>query len=355
MINKYVKTSYKPEDVVTLLQDVQGVVPILGTKEREQKIQNGVHYSEMLPLEYEPTDAYMKIYKQVFEEGCKNTARAVKTLVSKIMLQNEQIGVTLVSLARAGTPVGIILKKYIENEYKIDVPHYAVSIVRGKGIDTVAMDIICEKHDSESIVFIDGWVGKGAIQRQLYNAIFEYNREKGTRIDATLGVLSDPAMVTELYGTREDFLIPSACLNATISGLMSRTVQLKDSAGLHGAVYYGDLEAVDQTYTFIDRVCDYLKKGVEPYDSSVGGFDGLTEVKNICKTYGIEDINKVKPGIGETTRVLLRRVPDRILIHPDAKGVEHILQLAEEKGVVVENYPLQGYCVCGIIKDMADC
>ena len=39
-----------------------------------------------------------------------------------------------------------------------------------------------------------------------------------------MAVLADPGYCTSIYGTREDFLIPSACLNATVSGLISRTV-----------------------------------------------------------------------------------------------------------------------------------
>ena len=39
---------------------------------------------------------------------------------------------------------------------------------------------------------------------------------------AGLAVLSDPAGLARLRGTRDDLLIPSACLNATVSGLISR-------------------------------------------------------------------------------------------------------------------------------------
>ncbi len=42
------------------------------------------------------------------------------------------------------------------------------------------------------------------------------------------------------FGTREDFLIPSACLNSTVSGLVSRTVLNDDLIGpadFHGAKF----------------------------------------------------------------------------------------------------------------------
>ena len=35
----------------------------------------------------------------------------------------------------------------------------------------------------------------------------------------------------------------------------------------------------------------------------------------IIKAYDIKDINYIKPGIGEATRVLLRRVPWKLLIN----------------------------------------
>ena len=57
-----VKTSYPESDVTILLQDVRGKVPVLETAEREKLNQQGVHYSEMLPLEYAPTERYMKIF-----------------------------------------------------------------------------------------------------------------------------------------------------------------------------------------------------------------------------------------------------------------------------------------------------
>ena len=55
-------STYKKDDVTILLKDITGAVVPLPTEERERFIQSGVHYSEMLPLEYEPSEEYMKIY-----------------------------------------------------------------------------------------------------------------------------------------------------------------------------------------------------------------------------------------------------------------------------------------------------
>ena len=44
-------STYQSQDVTILLKDITGLVTPLGTREREARIQSGVHYSEMLPLE----------------------------------------------------------------------------------------------------------------------------------------------------------------------------------------------------------------------------------------------------------------------------------------------------------------
>lgn len=365
-----VNTSYSKDDVVILLQDIKGKVPILDTVEREKLNQAGVHYSEMLPLEYKPTDKYMEIYEESLASLSKLTAEAICLLANKLNTKFDGNPFVIVSLARAGTPIGILLKRFMKFKYAVDCPHYSISIIRGKGIDVEAMRMITETHSAKDIQFLDGWIGKGAITRQLKEAVEELkalDSERYSGINPELAVLSDPACETSLYGTRQDFLIPSACLNATVSGLVSRTVKLKTMGDdeLHGAVYYEDYEDVDKSKEFIDNVCSYFSKvdgnsfspSVAELDES---FKGIDEVTEIAKAFNIRDVNKVKPGVGETTRVLLRRVPERVLIRKgilndarERQNFAHILRLCEEKKVPVTEYDLRKYNVCGIIKDMA--
>ena len=56
------RSSYSENDVILLLKDITGLVEPLPAKVREKLIQAGRHYSEMLPVEYVPTEAYMKVY-----------------------------------------------------------------------------------------------------------------------------------------------------------------------------------------------------------------------------------------------------------------------------------------------------
>ena len=59
---------------------------------------------------------------------------------------------------------------------------------------------------------------------------------------------------------------------------------------------------------------------------------GNCDVKNIKQKYDIEDVNFIKPGVGETTRVLLRRIPYKILVDDlNNQKLKHILILAKRK------------------------
>ena len=349
--NNLVTSSYSPDDVTILLQDLKDKVPVLDTKEREKLNQSGVHYSEMLPVEYVPSAEYLKVYENALKSQGKQTAQAVINLAHKILSVKPTKNIVLVSLARAGTPVGILLKRYLSKYCNCNVTHYTISIIRGKGIDIAAINYILSKHNAKDIVFVDGWVGKGAINRVLAEAVAKLNVED---LSPELAVLSDPAYETKLCGTRDDFLIPSACLNSTVSGLISRTVKLKDMTDdeYHGAIYYAENKEYDLSNAFLDEIEDYF-----PYLNNENNiFKGIDEVIKIASEFSISDINKIKPGIGETIRVLLRRVPDVILIKPNAnpKSIEPIIRLAKEKNVPIKEYPLLGYNTCGIIKDVSD-
>lgn len=347
------RSSYKKDDVVFLLKDITGLVKPQSTEEREKLIQSGKHYSEMLPIEYVPTKKYMNTYRQALKNYSKPTALATGKLSDKIIKKYGK-DVVLVSLARAGTPVGILIKRYIKFKYDIDVPHYSISIIRGKGIDNNAMKYLLNLYKPQQILFVDGWIGKGAILNELKKDISVYKN-----VSPEIAVLADPANVTELCGTHNDILIPSSCLNSTISGLVSRTFLRDDIIGkddFHGAVYYGELENSDLSYDFIDKITEQFEINSD-IDDKVSSGKGIDEVIKIANEFKIDDINFIKPGIGETTRVLLRRIPWKVLISESCKNdptLEHILRLAEEKNVPVEYYNLINYKACGIIKKLSD-
>lgn len=346
--------TYRPEDVTVLLKDITGLVEPMGTKEREARIQQGVHYSEMLPLEYEPSEAYLRAYHDALDRYAGLTAQAAASAARRIW-EVKGPGVVLVSLARAGTSIGVLLKRCIRRYFGADVPHYTISIIRGRGIDRTAMDFILSRHPAEAVQFVDGWTGKGAIQRELDKAMKDY-----PAMDPGLAVLSDPAHTAPVSGTREDFLIASSCLNSTVSGLLSRTFYRPDiirPGEFHGAAFYSGLLDRDLTYGFIGAVeAQFPAEPAPPPALPAGGRGGLEEVQEICERFGIRDVNLVKPSIGEATRVLLRRVPWKVLVHSldDEEHLGHLYQLAREKGVEVVPYPLKNYRACGLIRNLAD-
>lgn len=347
--------SYPLEDVTFLLKNINGLIEEKNNEYRENAIQSGVHYSEMLPIEYHPSKEYMDIFHETLEQSKKKLAE-LTAILSEEIIKKRGDKLVLVSLARAGTPIGILIKRYIKYKYHIDVAHYSISIVRDIGIDENAINYILKHHPSGELQFIDGWTGKGVIQSTLIQACDKFYKDYNIKLNPDLAVLSDPAYCTDTYATREDFLIPSACLNSTVSGLISRTVYNKNfisKEDFHGAKYYSEWEASDVSNDFVDTVTGEFKgvQSVLSLEKDITNNRGLRDVQKIQKIYDIDNINLIKPGVGETTRVLLRRIPWKILVDSlDNLNLRHIYRLAEDRKVKVEVFKDMSYSCCGIIK-----
>ena len=343
-------SSYDPSEVTWLLTDLSHVELEVPTEDREELIQGGRHYAEMLPVEYQPDAAYTALFHKALAESAERLADAVG-IVGELLLAEHDGPPVLVSLARAGTPIGILLRRWYAAR-GLDAPHYAISIVRGRGIDEVAVQHVLDRHPAAQVRFVDGWTGKGAIARELAVAVARW-----PGLDPRLAVLADPGSCTDLYGTRDDFLIPSACLNSTVSGLVSRTVLRDDLIGpgmFHGAKHYAELAPADVSGVFLDAVSTRFAPVALVPEDRTPTWAGWAAVVRLAEEFGITDVNLVKPGVGETTRVLLRRVPWQILVRPDrAADLEHVLVLAAQRGVpVVERHDLPYTCV-GLIKPAA--
>ncbi|MCW2526119.1 MAG: hypothetical protein JWM76_979 [Pseudonocardiales bacterium] len=364
--------SYPAADVTWLLSNLSNLDLEAPTEEREEAIQNGgAHYAESLPVEFQPSAEYQELFLDALSASSRRIAAAIG-VVTEIILAERGQDVVLASLARAGTPIGVLIRRWAEFAHNLNLRHYAVSIVRGRGIDTAALDYLRANHDPRSVVFVDGWTGKGAITRELTAAIGAYNEawlgphngadRAGLGFVADLAVLADPAGCAQIFGTRDDFLIPSACLNSTVSGLVSRTV-LNDAyigpGQFHGAKFYADLAASDVSNVFIDAIVAQfpsVASAVSRDWPSRQSSDrrptwvGLKTVQEISAHYRIDDVNLVKPGVGETTRVLLRRVPWKILIRTDAQDeLQHVRLLAAQRGAEVEFVDDLAFACVGLI------
>ncbi|MYQ44667.1 phosphoribosyltransferase, partial [Streptomyces sp. SID4985] len=367
-------SSYAPDEVGWLLQDLSGVTLEAPTEEREEAVQSGgAHYAESLPVEYQPSERYQELFHAALDASAARIAQAVGVVTETVLTEvaarprpgasGETPRPVLVSLARAGTPVGVLMRRWAQHRHGLQLPHYAVSIVRGRGIDANALRWLAAHHDPRDVVFVDGWTGKGAITRELAAAIEEFEREEGiTGFDPEIAVLADPGSCVRTYGTREDFLIPSACLNSTVSGLISRTVLRADLVGphdFHGAKFYRELAGADVSVAFLDAIAARFPEVEESVDVAVKElqagdraptWEGWRAVERISEEYGIHDVNLVKPGVGETTRVLLRRVPWKILAKAGAGAdLDHVRLLAEQRGVPVEEVDDLPYSCVGLI------
>lgn len=354
--------SYEPDDVSWLLTDLSAVALEAPVEEREEAIQSGgAHYAESLPVEYQPDARYLELFEQALDDSATRIAHAVG-VVTEIVLAERGHDIVLASLARAGTPVGVLMRRWASAMHGVDVPHYALSIVRGRGIDTVALRRLSAHHDPRSVVFVDGWTGKGAIARELTAAVDDANARFGTAFDPSLAVLADPGRCVMTFGTREDFLVPSACLNSTVSGLVSRTVLNRDVLApgqFHGAKFYAELAASDVSGRFVDTVADRFASVADAVardrpDVQAGDrratWAGWAEVERIAVQHGIDDVTLVKPGVGETTRVLLRRVPWTVLVRAgETHGLAHVRLLAEQRGVPVQEVDGLTYRCVGLI------
>jgi len=358
--------SYRADEASWLLTDLSALDLEGDIAARESDIQDGrAHYAESLPIEYQPDPEYQALFAEVLATTAGRLAHAVGS-VTELLLAERGPDIVLASLARAGTPVGILIRRWAKELHDIDLPHYAVSIVRGRGIDRVALDYLAAHHDPASVVFVDGWTGKGAIAKELTAALAEVAAAGGPVFSDDLAVLADPGHSVRTFGTRDDFLIASACLNSTVSGLVSRTVLNPAYLGpgdFHGAKFYRDLAGNDVSAVLLDAVSGQFaavsadvmagRRQLADADRRVT-FSGWAAVEQVRARYGIESVNFVKPGVGETTRVLLRRVPWKILVRAaDQPDHAHLRLLAERRSVPIEVVPDLAFSCMGLVRRLS--
>lgn len=217
-----------------------------------------------------------------------------------------------------------------------------MSVVRDRGADLVALRYLARHHDPAQVIFVDGWTGKGTITRELGRTL-AHAATDGLRFPAQLAVLADPGCCAHIYGTRRDALVPSACLNSTICGLVSRTVMhstLVSPDDFHGAKFYPHLAGADLSNHYLDvisahfgEVADAATRRARRLAASPRPptHTGWAAARRIGARHGVEDMNFVKPGIGETTRALLRRVPWKVLIDHTSPPLPHIQLLASQR------------------------
>lgn len=350
--------SYDPADVHFLLKPVDLAPTDIETKER--LIQSGRrHYSEMLSPESPPDDRYLVLYRDALDRNGARLAQDIVSLAAALDARAAALDeVVIVSLARAGTPIGVLLARALRRMGR-QAAHYSISIIRDRGIDRVALDHIAARHDPRAIVFVDGWTGKGAIATELRASLAD--RPYG--IAPYLAVIADPAGQADIAATDDDYLIASGLLNGIVSGLVSRSIlnaELVGPGDFHACVHYRHLAAHDVSRAFVDGI-DALgaSRMPRPIDHDSIRRPRLVKecermVADIMRISGTRDRNRIKPGIAEATRAVLRRVPDRLFVRdPADRDVDHLLHLAATKGIAIERLPDAGrYRAVAVIRSL---
>lgn len=353
--------SYAPEDVTFLLKPIR-MAPT-GVELKEALLQSGRrHYSEMIAPEPPPDEEYSTLFEQAFTLGRRRLGWDVARLA--LALAERCSGeIAVVSLARAGTPIGVLLRRTLLRLGRRSF-HYSISIIRDRGIDGNALDHILGNHDPASVVFVDGWTGKGAIGAELERAVETYNRSRGVLLDSSLTVVSDLAGRAGLAASGDDYLIPCSILNAVVSGLISRTILHREYVGeddFHACVFHEELLPQDRSRWFVDTVSQEIEKAIaDPaclpavWDPDVRRHLRDTSEKFLADAehrYGIGESNRIKPGLGEATRALLRRVPERLLVQAtEGSDLAHLLHLAKRRGVTVEHRPDLPYRAVALLR-----
>lgn len=352
--------SYDPSDCLFLLKPIDVAYETVDNKEK--LIQTGqAHYSQMIHKESAPTAQYTDLFYAMTERYKTRLANELMSLALRIC-QARNGDITLLSLARAGTPIGVLLQRAITTHFARTSTHYSVSIIRDRGIDQVALDyVLSRSHKPESIVFVDGWTAKGVITQELHRAIQAYNASRNVRVSNELFVVSDIGGTADIQATFDDYTIPSALMNSTVSGLLSRSIlnEQISRTDFHGCVCYEHLKPYDLSNWFVDEIFGEMHKNVlscVPYESKLSRRNKTKKfLASIQAHYHISDINRIKPGIAEATRVLLRRVPDKLLLRRlGSQDTLHLERLAYEKSVDVIEVQDMPFGACSLVKDVSN-
>ncbi|SLJ84109.1 cysteine protease StiP domain-containing protein [Psychrobacter sp. DAB_AL43B] len=350
-LKRYGSGSYLASDVTVLLDIVdKDAVADVPVSQKEALIQSGQrHYSDMLTLEDVPSAMHEQLYMQALEQGkiraatdIANLAYTLKHVFQKTV--NNECPLILVSLVRAGLPIGVLLQRAladINSSYSLPSVHYGVSIIRDRGLDPVALQMILDSHPDSPIVFIDGWTGKGAIYQELAHSLEVFADPSHTNFAnifhqgkgvIPLLTLADPAGVAWLAASEEDWLIPSGLLNSTVSGLISRSLYTEPQSGLHRSVFYDNLIEVDHSLAFVDHIDAVRRTLTTPLQClptyKQPRYQTADLIDKLAAEYNITNRNRIKPTIAEATRAILRRDPERILLasaeHPDTVLLRHL-------------------------------
>jgi hypothetical protein len=361
--------SYRAGEVTLLFTDLTGVISPVGMDEVVDRARRtaGAGHRGVVPMEEPPSPRAMALFGELLAAGAGRVALLGCVLARRIAAScaaERRAGgeVVLASIARAGTPVGVILARLLRERYRTRCAHYSVSLVPGLGLDRAALAYITERHPPGAVRFVDAWSGKGGIARVLTGELTTAGEALGVRVSTELALLSDPGQASSLAGTRTDVLVPSAVLNAPVSGGFSRSFVPEGlGAGeFHAAIGYPELSSYDVSREFVEAICAAAERIAEADVTAALAASSEAPCPPRASGWGFAEalavefdtpnmLNFVKPGLNETCRTLVARRPAVVLLDPDKPSPAQtaIRELATEAGVPLRNRAMP-YAAVGI-------
>lgn len=348
--------SYAAADCLFLLKPIQP--PDIPVAHKERLIQTRQrHYSEMLTHEHAPSPRYGELFLVQTARQKTRLAQDVLNLAETIR-RTRPAPITLVSLARAGTPIGALVQRALTCYLKVPSEHFSISIIRDRGIDEQALAYILRvaKRPPEGVVFIDGWTAKGVIAQQLKTSISDWCQRQPEFLKDELYVLADLGGVADVAASADDYVIPSGILGATVSGLVSRSIlnEQIEEGDFHGCVFYQNLLFWDYSTWFLDTVsaamAGLMAEALPAAKPTACQHERSEYLAKLQRDYHITSRHYLKPGVLEASRVLLRRVPKLLLLKDNySPEVAHLLLLAREKGVPIVYDPRMPFHAVALI------
>ena len=333
--------SYPATDVTMLFQR------LTDTQLMSARIPDPVgHYARTVPNEPAPESIVDRLFDDTLAQHAAAVAETVANTAAQLLTLDQPP--TLVSLARAGIPAGVLLARCLQQWTSRPTPHYAVGLLDGLGLDTAAIAHIAAMHPAESIVFVDGWIGKGATINEL--------RDHAARlgVPGRLAALADPTGLADHAGTNEDLLIPHALLNKTVCGLLGRPIHRPDITGPNSyfaAEHATELRSRDKSLHYVESI-----GALVPTTPPLLHHPGIDDVK-IPAAAAIDAIaarhtngrtELVKAGLSETCRALTRDRARIILTREETHAT--LAALAEWRDVPVKTEDIGPYRAVAIVE-----
>lgn len=219
----------------------------------------------------------------------------------------------LVSILRAGVPVGALLARSLVRRLDEAVPLVALSLFDGLGWDTVALEAVLEDHPGRPVVFVDGWTSRGGVTGELrrsYERWISSGRPDFTNGDGPrLAVLCDPRGLAHFSAVQADRFVPSSLFTAP------------ETLGFSRGFANGD-GGMFRIYEFPESL---LKPAlVDAWMDENGEKPAFTEVKQEAAA-----TTPPPPGwrlhVNEVVRALVNRNPREVLLSSDEETAAEIL------------------------------